>query len=170
MKNGTIYSLIKNKYIGSIGKDGYIRVAKLKGYKHSKLHLYIWMVANGREIPDGYDIHHIDGNKLNNSIHNLILLTTHEHHLLHIKERNSFVKENNPFYGKTHSEESKQKMSNNRKDKKKVAQYTLDGKLVKIWDSISSCDKYGFKKSCVHRCCNNKLEYYKGFIWRYYNG
>lgn len=166
MKNGTIYSILKKRYIGSIGKDGYLRITKVKGYNHSKLHLYIWMIANQCDIPKDesgryYDIHHIDGNKQNNSIYNLQALSKYEHHLLHIKER-----ENNPFYGKKHSEESKNKMSENRKDKKKVGQYTLDGELIKVWDSICECKKEGFNKSSISKCCNDKLKTYKGYKWK----
>ena len=38
----------------------------------------------GRKLKHGEEIHHIDGNKLNNSIENLQLLTTAEHRKLHV--------------------------------------------------------------------------------------
>lgn len=40
------------------------------------------------DIPSGYCIHHIDGNKSNNSIDNLQLLTAVEHMSIHCRERN----------------------------------------------------------------------------------
>ena len=43
-----------------------------------KLHMDVWVYYNG-EIPKGYDIHHIDEDKLNNNISNLELLTHSEH-------------------------------------------------------------------------------------------
>lgn len=53
----------------------------------------------------------------------------------------------------------------------RVAQYTLDGRLVKIWDSISQASLYfGCKStSSIRRVCKKeKGRYsYKGFIWRY---
>ena len=52
--------------------------------KHMRLHQYIWIRENG-PIPDGYDVHHIDFDKTNNSIDNLVLLTKSEHHSLHGK-------------------------------------------------------------------------------------
>ena len=52
--------------------------------KRMRLHQYIWVRENG-PIPKGYDVHHIDFNKENNSIDNLTLLTRSEHHSLHGK-------------------------------------------------------------------------------------
>lgn len=55
--------------------------------------------------------------------------------------------------------------------KKKVYQYTLDGKLVKVWDSTMECGKNGFHQGNVASCCRNeylvKKNVYKGFIWSY---
>lgn len=42
------------------------------------LHRKIWIATYG-EIPEGYIVHHIDGNKLNNDIKNLCLMTRSEH-------------------------------------------------------------------------------------------
>ena len=52
-----------------------------------------------------YDIHHIDENKMNNSLSNLVYLTRSEHSKIHHKS------ENHPLYGKHHSDEAKKKMS-----------------------------------------------------------
>jgi hypothetical protein len=54
------------------------------GYKH--LHQDIWRRAHG-EIPAGHNIHHKDGNPLNNSVENLELVKTKEHALAHSKAR-----------------------------------------------------------------------------------
>ncbi len=65
-----------------IGTQGYYRCTT--GNRHL-LHRQVWTDANGA-IPDGYDIHHKDHNKLNNDIGNLQLLTKAEHAELHAKE------------------------------------------------------------------------------------
>jgi len=72
-----------------------------------------------------YDVHHLDENKLNNSLSNLVYLTHAEHAKHHLSESNlgrhlsketraklsaANKGENNPNYGKHHSEETKQKM------------------------------------------------------------
>lgn len=50
---------------------------------------------------------------------------------------------------------------------KKVYQYTLDGTLVKIWNSTMECGRNGFTQSSVSQCCNGKLKKHKGYIWSY---
>ena len=157
VENGTIYSLKYKRYIGSIGKDGYLRVGRK--YKYQYLHQIIWVYVNG-DILDGYDVHHIDGNKLNNSIYNLELKEGHVHNSEH-------------KIGHHCSEETKLKMSksqiNNLKKSKKVAQYTLNGELVKIWESVAECGRNGFSRSHIIQCCNNKEEKSCGYKWKYLN-
>lgn len=63
--------------------------------------------------------------------------------------------------GKHHSEETKRKLS------KIVYQYTLDGQLVKVWKSVKECEISGFVKELVGKCCNSKLQKYKGYKWSY---
>lgn len=56
------------------------------------------------------------------------------------------------------------------KEKEKpVYQYTLDGDLVKIWDSISECGRNGFNQGHVNACClgKEKRKTHGGFIWKY---
>lgn len=49
-------------------------------------HRLVWEAAHGT-IPDGYEIHHVDGNGHNNSLDNLVLLSRSEHAKLHAKLR-----------------------------------------------------------------------------------
>ena len=49
---------------------------------YSTIHRDVWTFHNG-EIPAGYDIHHIDGDKANNQIDNLMCVTRKEHCQLH---------------------------------------------------------------------------------------
>lgn len=46
-------------------------------------HRYIMEQHIGRKLKPGEEIHHIDGNKMNNSINNLMLLTMEEHKKFH---------------------------------------------------------------------------------------
>ena len=52
--------------------------------KPKRMHIFVWEKYNGK-VPNGYYVHHIDGNKNNNSIENLILMTPHEHNLHHLE-------------------------------------------------------------------------------------
>lgn len=69
---------------GAISKNGYRVFAH--GSRDSVKRIYehhlVWEQAYG-PIPDGYEIHHKDGNKLNNKLSNLQLLTRSEHARLH---------------------------------------------------------------------------------------
>lgn len=55
---------------------GYRRVGVRVGGKHYTMfaHRLVWVAVNGR-IPDGLEINHIDGNKSNNRLANLELMT-----------------------------------------------------------------------------------------------
>lgn len=50
------------------------------------LHRRIWIEANG-EIPDGYQVHHIDGDWSNNALENLRLVEREAHNRQHMIER-----------------------------------------------------------------------------------
>lgn len=51
---------------------------------------------------------------------------------------------------------------------KKIAQYTQDGELVRIWDRVSEACKTGdFNKYGIYRCCNGETAQHKGFVWKY---
>lgn len=84
-----------------ITQNGYIAINS--GKNRTFIHRLVWEKYNG-EIPDGYQIHHIDGNKLNNDISNLQLLSAEEHTRLHMLT-------NNPIKGKTRSLENKLNIS-----------------------------------------------------------
>ena len=49
------------------------------------LHRHVWEFHNG-SIPKGYQIHHKDGNTLNNDISNLVCLSTKDHRQEHMEE------------------------------------------------------------------------------------
>lgn len=60
------------KIAGNIRPDGYHQIEVEK--KRYFIHRIVWSYFNG-DIPDGYEIDHIDCNKSNNSISNLRLAT-----------------------------------------------------------------------------------------------
>jgi hypothetical protein len=63
----------------TINKNGYYECTTKD---RLMLHNYNWEKINGK-IPKGYEIHHIDLNKLNNNIENLKLVTPSEHTKIH---------------------------------------------------------------------------------------
>jgi len=63
-----------------MSKDGYIHI--WKDNKVKRYHRWIWEELNGK-IPEGYVIHHEDGDKMNNNIQNLEMIKNSEHTKLH---------------------------------------------------------------------------------------
>ena len=62
-------------YLCSTGDENNVR---------KRMHVYVWEYFNG-PISKGYHIHHIDGDKSNNDIQNLQMLSATEHERLHGK-------------------------------------------------------------------------------------
>ena len=113
--------------------------------KYGLLHRYIYSYYNGK-IPEGYDIHHKDENKMNNDISNLILLTRSEHMKLHGKDKEFFK-------GKHHSEESRKKISEANKGKKRSEETKRKISKTRIKNGVAKGENnpmYG-----VHRYAEN---------------
>lgn len=72
----------------------------------------------GRPLAENEVVHHKDGNKLNNSPDNIVVLTYKEHKSLRIRLNQELYPEKfraqkgskNPFYGKHHSDETKERI------------------------------------------------------------
>ena len=92
----------------NLNNHGYYRITSKKEGNFCKfLHRLIFEKFYGTPIPQGYIIHHKDGNKLNNCILNLQLMRISDHLKLHN------ASENNPMYDKNHSLKSSIQMSKN---------------------------------------------------------
>lgn len=157
--NGTIYSYLTKKEIGHLNNDGYYctTIYDDKGNRFTvRHHRIIWEVVNGT-IPKGYDIHHKDHNRKNNSISNLELVESSKH------KRNHFKGENNPMYGKPNP-----KAANiGRLHSKSVVCYTLDNIPIKTYPSIMSVSVDGFSPANVSHCCNGDYATHKGYKWSF---
>lgn len=95
--------------------------------------------------------------------------------------------ENGFWYGKNIPESAKNKLSEYRKqicqdpavlvmmrelnpNKKSVYQYTLDGALVRVWDSARQAEKElipGKRMEAVRKCCGGDCDSAYGYIWSY---
>lgn len=68
-------------------KTGYfLATRKTDGVRRERLHCYVWRYYNG-DIPDGYHIHHVDGDKDYNDIQNLKCVKEHTHLKYHSSKR-----------------------------------------------------------------------------------
>lgn len=114
---GTINGLRKDN-IGYTKPDGY-RYAWIKGIGWRYVHRLVYETFIG-SIPDNYEINHKDGNKLNNSVDNLELLT-HKDNIIHsykVLKRTILRGEDHWNYGKVFSSDTKKKMSDAKKGAK----------------------------------------------------
>ena len=82
---------------------------------HFPIFQLVWFVFNG-EKPKGYSIHHIDHNKLNDKLDNLVMLSRSEHAKHHALNRTKEHQEklNKSCIGRKASDKAKQKMSKQR--------------------------------------------------------
>ena len=56
--------------------------------------------------------------------------------------------------------------------RKKVKQFSINGELIKIWDSITEAAlQLNLSTSTISRCCNGHIgrKTYGGYVWRYIN-
>lgn len=135
---------------------GYLRViiAKDGVKRYFSLHRMIAMIF----IPNPENkpcVNHINGNVLDNSIENLEWVTHSENnqHAFDIGLRKA------PWAGKT----GKLNPSSIR-----VSQFSLDGELIRIFDSFADIKRdIGFSTQYIRNVCRGKLEKANGFKWKY---
>lgn len=112
-----MYSIKYKRYIGHYNKEtGYITISPHnKSYKHKGVHQYIFMIGNQCDIPDGYDVHHINGNRTDNRLCNLELIEHSKHISEHTLGVNKSVEMRKKLSitntGRKHTEETKRKVS-----------------------------------------------------------
>lgn len=129
---------------GGVTLNGY-EFVKLEDGKHYFRHQLVakYFIPN----PNGYtEINHKDENPHNNSVDNLEWCTHKE----------------NCNYGR-------RKVGNQDKTKK-VAQYTIDNELIKIYASLAQAEKENNcpRASGIGKCCRGMQKTYKNFKWKYY--
>lgn len=50
---------------------------------------------------------------------------------------------------------------------KQVYQYSLDGELVRVWESTAEAGRNGFHHSNISNCCNGKYKTSGGYKWSF---
>lgn len=141
--DGRVYSHKKKMFLtGNIDKDGYNRIKQNGKYEGRHIVIARVFIPNPDNLPQ---VNHKDENPLNNCVDNLEWCTA----------------EYNINYG-TRNKRVAEKLS------KKIAQYTLDGRLVKIWDSMMDIEReLGYAAGHICRCCKGQRKTAYGFIWKY---
>lgn len=162
------------------GKGGYMHAVLHKNGKQYNKYVHR-LVAQAFIINDDNKpcINHIDENKTNNHVSNLEWCTYKEnnnHGTRNERVSKAHIGNKNHMYGKKHTEESKQKMSEHRKGKtnginhpkaKPVIGFKINGCNIKYYKYIGECKKDGFATQHVVECCKGKRKSHKGFEWFY---
>lgn len=144
-------------------------------------HRVVMENALGFKLPKDFVVHHINGNKMDNRIENLAVMTHKAHSVLHNQKypltKSCIVcgKEFTPKPSKRErarvcSVECKRinDLSNAVKRKRAIMQYSLQGELIKTWDSARDVqNELGFHESNINKCCKGKINSYKGYRWQY---
>ena len=125
-----------------ITRVGYYLVALTKQLirKDYLVHRLVYEAFNG-QMPEGYEVNHINEIKSDNRLSNLNLMTHKE----------------NINYG-----------SRTEKCSKPVLQFDLQDILIKEYSSTHQAEREtGFAQGNIVNCCNGKLKQAYGYIWRY---
>ena len=142
--------LVRNKKTGRILKPrmnnrGYTVFCLSKKGKHyyflaHRLVAEVF-IPNPEKLPE---VNHKDENKSHNNADNLEWCN----------------RKYNAKYGTAHSRMKKTQGCS-------IEQYSIDGKLIKKWDSIREASRNGFDFRHIQSCLKGKSKTHKGYEWRY---
>lgn len=130
--------------------------------KFYTVHRLVWIAFNG-EIPQGFEVNHIDENKYNNRLDNLNLLTSKENK--NWGTRNKRIAD--ALKGRKRPSEIFEKL------RRPIEAVNEDGTIVYTFVSISEAERNGFSRTAIKACVNNRYwnnkgkNIYKDLIWRY---
>ena len=185
--HGRIKSFRKYKdgmIMSNINKNGWYLTVNLfnseNKRKTERIHRLVYETFVGK-IPKGYQIHHKDGNKQNNELENLAMLTPREHALETIKQnphcldgmiaynKGRIIDDGRKRYAKSKEPKSRFKYG-------KILQYSLDGEFINSY--TNAADAYRDTGVCQRNILqvanktpfNNKGSVRKqagGYIWRF---
>lgn len=133
---------MKKNHDKSIYYEGHYYCSKGNGYYYNShlrkhLHQMVWITERG-PIPNGYEIHHVDFNRENNDISNLVCIPKEEHHKIHSDaltdeqrewRRNNLIQNAKPAARKWHKSEAGHQWHIDH-IKKQIADGTLNKKMT----------------------------------------
>ena len=134
----------------AMDKGGYLRVGLCDGKKRKTFKLHRLVCEAFHENPDNKpQVNHINEIKTDNRASNLGWATA--------RENSNFGTRNERIGKKSAITKSKP-----------IAQYTLNGKLLKVWPSLKEAKRgTGFSQGNVSQVANGKRKQAYGFIWKY---
>jgi len=155
-KDGSIFSHITNKYIKP--------AENCRGYTHVSLCKY-WIAKNytvHRLIcltflwASDLQVNHKNWIKTDNRLDNLEYCTASEN-LLHMYKLGY----------KRSKKQTAHAIKIWKLRSKKVAQFTIDNKFIREWDSAMEAGRNGYRYQCISLCCLWKLQTSWGYKWKF---
>jgi predicted Zn-ribbon and HTH transcriptional regulator len=125
-----------------------------------RLHEEIWKAANG-PIPDGYHVHHVDHDALNNSLDNLACIPKREHIDHHAEERKTAGRYQTPEW-LAHLDSARAKASEWHGSPEGIEWHRENGRQAWVGREpvLAVCDQCGktFDSLMPGRFCSNKCK------------
>lgn len=143
-----------------LSKTGYVTISLSKNGSVGKPYRRCRIIAKAF-IPNPENkpqVNHINGIKIDDRVENLEWCTPSENQI-HAHRTGLRTKNYLPTLGKFNQDHHRAVF---------VAQYDLQGKLLKVWPSFMELKRNGFQISSIHQVCNQKREKHRGFRWEYY--
>ena len=136
---------------------------KINGKKIDE-HRIIMQEYLGRKLNSNEIVHHINGNKSDNRIENLQVMSRSEHAKLHGLQSDNYKNMLKEEYNKNKSE----RFLNHKSLSKRVGRFDKKGNLLEEYESNKDAErKGGFDNAHISSCCKGLRKTHKGFIWRY---
>ena len=142
----SIYHLL-NKTVTRI-KNGYLQFFNKINRKWVWLHRFIAQIFYGKPIPKGYEVHHIDKNKLNNSPDNLVVISKEEHQRIHSYDRRK-LKDSLRFFNNVKKFDT---ISFERSSTNNVRTYDFNGFYDHIYKTVESNSYKNVNYKSCPRC------------------
>lgn len=153
-EDGKIWSYKSNKWLKPFKNNRSYTTVCLSDNDNTRkiylLHRVVYEAVTGKPIPEGLQVNHIDENKENNHISNLNLMTPKE----------------NSNYG-TRNERLGVIFKNQECRRRPVAQYDLQGNLIKVYESKKeAAEAICGNSTNISAVTNGKAITYKGYVWK----
>ena len=148
---------LKQYELDNKAKKRYLAVTLSKNNINTKKLVHRLVAETFIPNPCNYlQVNHIDGNKKNNRADNLEWCT--QKHNIQEAWRLKLI-----------TRDGVHGFANNLPDnRRKVKQYSINGELIKIWESISIASReLNISPSTICQCCRGKFKQTAGYIWKY---